>query len=112
MAGPQVGAACELDLDVLAERPFHQRHHVAQELVDIGRPRQQCLPSAEGEKAAGEIGAVLGGTPHRLRELAQAVVLDLGGEHIGIEQDRGQHVVEVMRHAASQLADRFHALRL
>ncbi len=84
----------------------------AQEFVDVGRPRQQCLPPAEGEQAAGEIGAVLGGTPHRLRELTQVVVLDMGGEHIGIEQNRGQHVVEVVRHAAGQLADRFHALRL
>ena len=34
---------------------------LAQELVDVGRPRQQCLPPAEGEQASGEIGAVLGG---------------------------------------------------
>ena len=112
MAGQQVGAECELDFDVLAERPLHQRHHVAQQLVDIGRQRHQRLPSPEGEKPAGEIGAVLGGAPHRLRKLAQAVVLDLGREHVGIEQDRGQHVVEVVRHAAGQLADRFHALGL
>ena len=34
------------------------------------------------------------------------------GQHVGIEQDRGQQVVEVVRDPAGELAERFHALRL
>ena len=83
-----------------------------QQLVEIGRSRHQRLAPAEGEQPASEIGAVLGGMPHRFGELAQAVVLDLRCQNIGVEQDRRQHVVEVVSDAAGQLADGFHALGL
>ena len=109
---PQIFATNELDLDVLAERTLHQRRHVAEQRVDVGRTRHQRLAPAEGEEPRREIGAVLGGKPHRLCELAQALVLDLRGEHLGVEQDGGQHVVEVVGDAAGQLADGLHALRL
>ena len=37
---------------------------------------------------------------------------DLIGEEFGVAEDGGQHVVEVVRHAAGELADRFHFLRM
>jgi hypothetical protein len=81
-----------------------------EQLVDVGRARQQRLAAPEREQPPGEIGAALGGGAHRLGERPQRVALDLVRQHVGIEQDRGQHVVEVVRNAAGELADRFHAL--
>ena len=36
----------------------------------------------------------------------------LGEQEIGEADDGGQHIVEVMRHAAGELADRLHLLAL
>ena len=36
----------------------------------------------------------------------------LASKQIGIADDRRQHIVEIMRHAAGELADRLHFLRL
>jgi hypothetical protein len=36
----------------------------------------------------------------------------IGEQKVGIADDRGQHVVEIVRHAAGELTDRLHLLRL
>ena len=101
----------ELDLDVLAERAAHQRLHAGEQFRDVGRARLEHLPAAEREQPPRQVGAALGRHAHRFGERAQLVV-EQAGQHVGVEQDRGQQIVEVVRDAAGELAERFDPLRL
>ena len=108
---PQVGGIAEFDPDVLAERAAHQRFHAGQQFAQVGRARLQHLAAPEGEQPARQVGAAFGRHPHRLGERTQLVV-EQAGEHIGVEQDGGQQIVEVMRDPAGELAERFDPLCL
>ena len=80
-------------------------------MTSVGTRLERLAP-AEGEQPAGEVGAALGRHADRFGERAQLSSVELVGEHVGIEQDRGEQIVEVVRDAAGELADRLHALRL
>ncbi len=75
--------------------------------------RPQGLAARKGEqladKSRGAIGILL--DLHNVLEgrIGRPVI---GEQQIGIADDRGQHIVEVMRDAARELADRLHLLRL
>ena len=57
-------------------------------------------------------GPHLGGLARLTGERARQLVLQLRLEQLEIAEDHGQQVVEVMRHAAGELAHRLHALGL
>ena len=81
--------------------------------VHVGDFRPQRLPPREGEQAADQIGAAdrpverLGAQLGRCR-----IVLDQPLQQIEVADDDAEHVVEVVRHAAGEVADRLHLLRL
>ncbi len=62
-------------------------------------PRQVGAPRRGGADHVGDLGEV-------------RPILDRVGEDFDGAGDHGQNVVEVVRHAAGELADRFHLLRL
>ena len=59
-------------------------------------------------------GGALGGLARRIEQALdpRIVVADAAQRHVDIAEDDGEHVVEVVRDAAGQPADRFHLLRL
>jgi hypothetical protein len=70
-------------------------------------------PDTEGQELAGECGAAIRGLPdfvdipadwHRLVEVL--------GHQIGVADDGGQQVVEIVGDATGEPADRFHLLRM
>ena len=78
------------------------------------RSGQQRLGAGEGQQAAGQRGGA-GRAFHRVVEvhhhLAPRAVEAAQGK-VDAADDDGEHVVEVVRDAAGQLADRFHLLDL
>ena len=81
--------------------------------VQIDRPDGEHLLAAEGQELAGQVAAAAG----RLLNLAQvaprrAGVGRLGQEHVGVALDHHEDVVEVVGHAAGQVADGFELLGL
>ena len=103
--------SCELD--VLAEQPLQQDRQVGQRVAEREHLRPQRLPAREGQQlphqAGGAVGVLL--DVHDVLEgrVARPVV---GEQQVGEADDRGQHVVEVVRDAAGELADRLHLLAL
>ena len=81
--------------------------------VDVDLTRLQRLLAGEGEQVPGQVGAAIGGFVDHLgdsRELR--IVRDAFGQDSDGAGDDGQNIVEVMRDAAGQLADRLHLLGL
>ena len=78
----------------------------------IGR-RLQHLPAAEREQLAGQAGGALGRLLD-LRDLRRGAGSsgEVVAEPVGVAEDRGEQVVEVVRDAAGELADRLHLLAL
>ena len=104
-----------LDRDRVAQRAVEQVGHAGDQLAGVDRLGLQRLRAREGEQAPGQRrGAV--GAFRRIVDVARARVAGslsqtALGEFQPAENDR-QHIVEIMRDAAGQLADRFHLLHL
>ena len=103
----------ERNLDVLVEQATQQAHGFIDQFVDVDPFRLQRLASRERQQAAGQVGAA----PCRVKRFANEVGQRrvAGGQfpcQFQIAADDGQQIVEVVRHATGQVADRFHFLRL
>ena len=107
----EAGRQPHADADVVADDPAHHRLHAGDDLVQVEHARVQHLAAAEREQLAGERRRLLG----RVGDLADLVaVLRVGAreQDLGVAGDHRQQVVEVVRDAAGQPADRLHLLRL
>ena len=111
---PQIAGEAGVDGDPLADRAVDQLEHVLDQLGRRHRVGQQRLGAGEGEQAAGEGGGA-GRALHRIVEvefdLAARAVQLAAGEIEAADDDR-EHVVEIVRDAAGELADRLHLLDL
>ena len=95
-----------LDLDLLAEGGAQQFCDIRYRAVDLDVARPQRLFSREGEQVLDQLGAALGGIVDQARDALQfGLILQARHQRLGIAGDHGQHVVEVVRDAAGQLAD-------
>ena len=110
---PEVGRGGGLHDDVLAERAPQQPAGACHEVVEVGDLGLQHLLARECQQLARQLRGLLAGVGDALRAFGDvrrhAVVVEDG---VGIGQHDGQDVVEVVRHAAGELADRLHLLRL
>ena len=103
----------EIELDALAEQALQQHREVVEQVVEVQHLRPQGLAAREGQQlphqARGPVGVLL--DLHDVLEgrIGRPVV---GEQQVGVADDRLQHVVEVVRDAAGELADRVHLLRL
>ena len=110
---PQVASVLEIDLDLFAHEATQENLEVGQDIAELQDLRAQRLAAREGEQLS-----------HQTRS-AVGVLLDLhdvlegrigwpviGEQQIRISDDGGEHVVEVMRDAARELADGLHLLGL
>src|SRR5690606_25583593 len=100
------------DLDLRAESAPQELGDSDHELIEVRRLRLERLAAREGEQALGELGPALRRADGVARELAalgirrQTLLQDL---HVA--KDHGEQVVEVVRDAARQAADRLQLLR-
>ncbi len=102
-----------LDFDLLAERRAKQLCDIEDGAVDVDIARLQRLLAGEGEQMLDQLGAAfrrLIDQGCRLQQLR--LVLQARHQRFGGAGDHGEHVVEIMRDAAGELADGVELLRL
>ena len=102
----------DAELDRFAKRPPQQVGEVGDERTDVGRLRIERLAPAESEKLGRQLRALLRRLQRLLDMLALLEIGEIRMEHLQIGDDRRQVIVEIMRDAAGELADRLHLLRL
>ena len=99
--------------DLLADKPAKQMGHVIQGFMQIQNFRFQSLLAGEGQKLAHQTGRAIGILAD-LREVTVIGVAFLMAQHqqVAMARDRRQEVVEIVGHAACQLANGLHLLAL
>ena len=102
-----------VDLDLLAERRTKQSCDIEHGAVDVDIARTQRLAAGEGEQMLDQLAAAFRRLVDQLGGLLQPrLVLEARDQRFGGAGDHGQHVVEVVRDAAGELADGVQFLRL
>ena len=99
-------------LDSGAEHVPQQRAHVLDQRRDICRPHLEPLDPAEGKQLRGQARAAFGRSERVLGIELELLVLGALGDDVEPADDDRQQIVEVVRDAAGQLAERFHLLAL
>ena len=103
----------EFDLDLLAQGGTQQLGDIEHRGVDVDIARLQRLPPRKCQQMLDQLAAALGRLIDQFGGLLQrGLVLQAGHQRFGGAGDDGEHVVEIMRDAAGQLADRVEFLRL
>ena len=80
--------------------------------AEIERFGVQRLPAPEREQPLRQVGALLGGRHHQFGRRLQLRIGDLFVEDLRVAEDHREEIVEVVRDAAGQMAERLHLLRL
>ena len=103
----------DVDPDPGADQRADQLRHRLDLGADIEHLRLQGLPAGERQQLSGQLGGALHGLGNRV-DVAPAPLFRqfAAAQEIGRGADDGQQIVEIVRHAAGQLSDRFHLLRL
>ncbi len=110
---PCVAGRQEFDLDAGPERAPEKLAAILHQPVDIGDRRIDRLAAREGQQPGSQFGASLPGAPYRFQHPDRGVVTAHPVEsQPAIADDHGQHVVEVVRNAAGELAKRVELLHL
>ena len=111
---PQAAREHRLDRDVLADRAADQVGHAGDQPVDVGGLRIQRLAPREREQLLGQRDGALCAARHLIDRAPQFAVVgrSVAPDRFEIADDDGEQVVEVVRDAAGELADRLHLLRL
>ena len=106
--------AVEMNLqrDVLAEQPAEHFLHAADHAVQIQRTRIDDLLAAKREQLPRQTGGAFGGLLDLVRRDERLRFQRRHRQQRRVTEDDGEDVVKIMRHAASELADGFHFLRL
>jgi hypothetical protein len=95
------------ELDVLADHAAEHRREPGDHLGDREHGRLHHAAAAEGEDLPREAGGAAGRVADHLDVLARrGAVREVGKREVGGAQDAGEHVVEVVRDAAGEPAQR------
>ena len=107
-------AGCEphADVDVVADEPAEHRLHPGDDLVEVEHHRVQHLAAAEREQLPGQRRRLLGRVRRSRSSCSRAGGRRPVEQDLRVARDHGQQVVEVVRDAARQPADRLHLLGL
>ena len=100
-------------LDVLADDAAQHRADAAHDLAEVEHRRLQHLLAAEGEQLVREVRRAVRRVDHLAQIVRRGTVLV--GAHqreLRVAGDDGDEIVEVVRDAAGQRADRLELLRL
>ena len=110
---PGIVSHFQLDGDALAQRVAHQVCEVADQSRHVRRLRRQRLAARKSQELLGQAGAAIGSRRCALHPRGhRGIVADLAFQQVQIGANDLQDVVEVVRHAAGELAGRFHLLAL
>ena len=113
--GPEIIALHGLDRDVRADRPLDQLVQSRHQPVHVRPLRIERLPAGKREQPVRQRrrprGCTLRGLDIPLR-LANAPLRHAALQQLQAATDANQQIVEIMRQATGQLADRLHLLRL
>ena len=113
MRRPEVVRECRVDPDERADRAAQHLDHAVDQLRDVHRGRVQVLLPREGEQALRQRGAALGSLDRAVDQAARRVVVAQPfAQQLQVAEHGRQQVVEIVRDAAGELADRLHLLRL
>ena len=102
----------DLDVDIGAQRARQQLAQQRQPLRQIDDLRRQGLLARIGQQLAGERFAALGGGRHHVEQPHVFLVGQFAAQPLHAAADDHQQIVEIVRDAAGQLADRLQPLRL
>ena len=101
------------DFDLFAKRRAQQPRGVDDQGVDVSVARLQRLPARERQQMPGQISPPRRGGADHVGDLDEfRPILDRVTENFDGAGDHGQNIVEIVRNATRELADRFHLLRL
>ena len=99
--------------DARPERALEQIAHALDQRAQIDRHRAQILLARERQQPLRQRGAALGALQRAVDQPMQPRIVGHAlAQQIEIAHHRHQQIVEIMRDAAGELADRFHLLRL
>src|SRR5258706_11135271 len=99
------------DRDIVAEEPEERMLEVGDETVDLEHSRFERLATAEGQELMGERGGSTGGGADFFDLVGdRAFHSFFGQEQVAVAENGGEKIIEVVRDAAGQLSERFHAL--
>ena len=113
-AGEPFGLKVERQRDAVADRAPDQFRKARDAGVDRRHFGARGFGAREGQQAAGQVGGAIGPV-HRIADVALCLFGRFADPPLRKFQpadDDSEHIVEIMRDAAGQLADRFHLLRL
>ncbi len=108
-------AELEREPDLGAEGSSQKLLHAGDEMVRLDAGRLQRLAAGEREQAVGQASGAVQNPPHLFEEAVDAfepAARDAALDQCQSAGDRLDHVVEVVRDSAGQLADDLHLLRL
>ena len=101
------------DLNARPQRAPQHLENTVDQRGDMDSTRLQLLPPRKGEQAMGQRGASLGALNRPVDQTQQLGVLrDVFAENFEVAENRHQHVVEIVRDAARELAQRFDLVHL
>src|SRR5204862_4001734 len=104
--------ADHVEVDVGFDQPADHLFHPADDVPERDQPRIRRLAPAEGEQLARETGPALDSLFDLCGFVLRRTVGDVHHQEVGGSHDAHQDVVEVMRDAAGEPADRLELLRL
>ena len=111
--GTHGGVAFDPEIDVFADQAAQQRVDVVDHRIGIeDRRRQELLPAEREQLARQRCGAHSGLLDFLHGRRHFVVVAEQLERDLAVPHDGGEQVVEVVRNAARELADRFHLLRV
>src|SRR6266436_1944913 len=100
-------------VDRFPDQPLEHGLHAGHDAVQVEHLGRQHLLAAEGEQLARERGGLVGSLADAFRVLAQRMVRrEAPQDQVAVAPDDHEQVVEVVRDAARELADRVHLLGL
>ena len=103
----------DVDPDPAADEGTDELGHGLDLRADIEHLRLQRLPAGKCQQLSGQLGSALHGLGNRVDVAPAALFRQFAAaQEVGRGADDGQEIVEIVRHAAGQLSDRFHLLRL
>ena len=107
-----LGRDDNLDLDVAAQRAADHLLDFGQPLGEIDHRRREHLPPRKCEELAGQALAALGGGGDHVEKARLLRLGHVAPQPLHAPAHDHQQIVEIVRDAAGQLADRFQPLRL
>ena len=109
---PDVVRDIAFELNVSAQRADQHLVHGLDAFLEVGDDGIERLAARERQQLARQALAAIGGRVHRLDRLQMLGIGEPAAQKLRMAADDHQEVVEVVRDAAGELAERLHLLRL